>query len=240
MKHLLPIFFLLIFYCPTVAQERVETASNRAEKATASFKHSADLGKESLPLKLFKQAKAVAVVPNVTEVNMFLNRLSKGRGLMMMRNSTGWTIPTFMSFASTGYELKIAAKKNFDIIFLFMDDKAIELLKKGDIKPEKITGGKFALGPVVDGKGTDLTLLKASVLYYTLEDGKLSNETFSNDAFFNGVVLSHDNIMNKTIYKKKAQTIFSESADDIKSAPEIEDFKKAVITTDAEISPSTY
>ena len=218
--------FLIVLACFALSSAQkgnvVSLASERAEKATAILKQFPARGADSVPLEVFRKAKAVGVFNDVTRFSLLLSEGIKGKGVLSARAPNGWSVPVFISLAASGFQFKIAAKKNFDIVFFIMDDKAFEKLKNGGFNPQ------LTLGPIIGGKGAELALEKASVLYYTFEDGKLSGVEVEGNNFVNAVHIGLDNNLNKALYDKKAQTILKENQDDLKAPPTVENFRQAI------------
>lgn len=223
---ILPVFFLaLCFVSAVFAQEKgniVPLASARAEKATAILKQFSAFGANSVPFEILRKAKAVGVFNNATRTNLLFSEGTKAKGVMSARSQNGWGVPLFISFASSTMKFKIADLQNYDIIFFIMDDKPLESLKKGMLKP------KMTLGPIVGGSGAETALDKASVIYYTFEDGKLSGEEIQSNNFLNTVLIGLDNNLNKKLYDKKAQILLKEETTALPALPPIESFRQTL------------
>lgn len=215
-------FFLLISLIislnfSVVAQnEKVALATARTEKAIQVFSQFAALGTDSVPFQLFKKAKAVAVFGEIEKNNGFmkmnyLSKFIKGYGLLTFREEKEWSVPTFLSCAGMKMgNFQLSKEKQIGAVFLFMNDNSIEIIKKGNIRGDKITGDQFALGPLVKGKVSDLTIEKAAILYYTFEDNKLSGDELKNTKIGDNLRILHDDELNKLIYGKKYKAILSE------------------------------
>lgn len=226
-KMKIPLAFLLIFFLVSagLAQEKgnvIPLASARAEKAAAILKQFSVFGADSVPFEILRKAKAVGVFNDANRINLLFSQGIKAKGLMSARSQNGWGVPLFISFGASSVQFKIADQKNYDILFFIMDDKSIESLKKGMLQP------KLTLGPIVGGKGTDLALEQASVIYYTFENGKLSGEELGGNRFFNTVVIGLDNNLNKKLYNKKAQTLLKEETNELSALPPVENFRQTL------------
>jgi lipid-binding SYLF domain-containing protein len=225
------LFFFLCF--PVCAQpEKAKIATIRTEKAIEVFSHFYALGSESLPFELFKKAKAVAVFGEIEKSRWFLNALStniKGYGLLTFRQETDWSQPTFLYCRGIemGLNFNFSEKKRLGVVFLFMNDKSIELIKRGNIGANKIAEKELALGPLVKGKGAELTIEKAAILYYTFEEDKLSGEELKNTIISDAFAIKHDNELNKAIFGKKFKAILSENFNS-QSLSIIEKFRQTI------------
>jgi lipid-binding SYLF domain-containing protein len=200
---------LILVCAPTtgfVAQSsRIQTALTRVDKAAALMKSFSDLGSDSVPLELMKKAKAIAVVPEMGQKSTFLARTSDGRGIFVRRNDDGtWGFPTYVRCVAVRTEFTPTlfwTNSKIDIVFLFMDERGFDLIHGYWKDPAKVIHEKLALGPVIRGKGADVTTDNAWVLYYTFEDGKLSGEEFHNNKFASTTALRHDDDNNRAVYK---------------------------------------
>lgn len=234
-SFLFPVFLLCL---PASGQnERLKTAAARTEKAIEVFSHFSALGSDSLPLALFKKAKAVAVFSEIKKDNWFLNVLAKditGHGLLTFRKEDAWSVPTFLSCRGIemGPDLKVFKNEKLGTVFLFMNDKSVELIKRGDIRGGKIVGAEFALGPLVKGKGSELTIEKAAILYYTFEENKLSGEELKSTHFSDAFAFKHNEDMNRAIFGKKFKAILSANSNSPK-IPEVERFRQAIAESSA-------
>src|SRR5437868_5055967 len=164
------IYFFLLFFALNFSvfaqNEKVKIAAARIGKAIDVFSHFTALGSDSLPAELFKKAKAVAVFGEIEKNKTFpftLGAPINGYGLLVFRQETGWSVPTFLRCRGmeTGLNLKLFGKEKLGTVFLFMTDKSIEIIKKRNAVGKKITGKELALGPLFTGKGAELTIEKA-------------------------------------------------------------------------------
>lgn len=225
--------FILFLSVNVLPQDKtkLDTANSEAEKVNAVLKTFLALGTDSVPFEVFKKAKGIAVFENVSQINLLMSKGGKGKGLVSIRNGDGWSIPTFVNFAHFGYELKIADKKNFDIICFIMTQYLVEKLKNGSIKPDELNNHKLALGPVVKGAGAEVVIERSSLIYYTFQNGKLSGIEFQNDGFFTGITITHDNKLNQSIYQKKGQTILSQNPNNLTPLNTVNLFQQTIINS---------
>jgi lipid-binding SYLF domain-containing protein len=226
--HLLKIFAVFIFVTSVWAQNPKELATGvqRAEKSTEILKQFAALGAASLPVEYLGKAKAVAVFPGLTRVNILLSELTIGNGIVAIREADGqWGVPAFLGLKAQDMNLKIAGKKTFDAVILFMDDEAVGWLKKGDVGFTSDGKRKMTLGPVIGGKGAEELMQAAKVLYYTLDKGQLIDTGLSTDSLFKAVAVVQDNNMNKSVFGLRTKQLFSAPEASIKIPKEIESYR---------------
>lgn len=222
------IFLLTLVVYPQKPKD-LTTAVERADKSAEVIKQFASLGADSLPVQLLKKAKAVAVFSGMTRVNILLNELTTGNGLAAFRTSdNGFAAPFFLALKAQDINLKMAGKKNFDVVLLFMDDPSIEWIKKGDISFTADGKRKIALGPVIEGKATKEKLESVNVLYYAMSSGQLIDTGLGNDSFFKAVAVFHDNNMSKAIFGMKNKQFFATPEANLKIPEKVENFRGAL------------
>jgi len=227
------LLFLLVSAGWSQNSRDLNTAAARAEKSAEVIRQFAALGSDSVPVEYFQKAKAIAVFPGLTKVNILLSELIIGNGIVSLHSDNNWSVPVFLAFKGTDTNLKIAGKKSFDTVFLFMTDESIEWLKKGDIGFDSGSKRKAMLGPVIGGEGTDRTIEQASLIYYTFDKGQLVDTNLSNDTFFKAFGILHDNNMNKSIFRMRTRALFAALEESIKVPSEIEKFRTALIEISA-------
>lgn len=225
---ILCLLMLTVLVYPQKAKD-LTTANERAGKSTEVVKQFASLGANSLPVQLLKKAKAVAVFPNITRVNVLLNELTSGNGVAAFRTGeSDFAAPFFLALKAQDINLKMARKKNFDVVLLFMDDLSIEWLKKGDIGFAAESKRKIALCPVIEGKATKEKLDSVNVFYYAMSSGQLIDTGLGNDSFFKAVAIFHDNNMSKAIFGMKNKQFFATPEANLKIPEKIENFRTAL------------
>jgi len=234
--------FLLMFSLMLSASAQkpkdVATGGVRAQKSAEIVRQFAALGADSVPLEYLQKARAVAVFPGLKKINILLSELIIGNGIVALRNGDDWSAPFFLAFKGTDINFGIAGKKSFDTVFLFMDDESIGWLKKGDIGFNTDSKTKASLGPVIGGKGADRTIQEANLIYYTFDKGQLVDTNLSNDTFFKGFVIFHDNNLNKAIFGIKTKALLVAPETNIKVPDEIEKFRGALKEIDAKKAAS--
>lgn len=240
MKFYAPPLFIFLFSLCIFSQNQKDltTASVRAEKSAEILKQFAALGSDSAPFEYLKKAKAVAVFPGLTRVNILLNELTAGNGIVSLRFDEGrWSVPAFLAFKAQDLNLKMAGKKSFDVVVLFMDDQSIGWLKKGDVGFASGGKRKIALGPVISGKGADEIMKTANVIYYAFDQGQLIDTGLSNDSVFKSVAVLHDNNMNKAVFKMKTKPLFAAPESNLQIPEKIEKYRGVLKEISAENPP---
>lgn len=241
MKIFTTLFFVFSFVSSGWAQNQKDltTANARAQESAEIVRQFAAIGTDSLPFEYLQKAKAVAVFPGLAKVNILLSELIIGNGIVSLRSGNEWSVPAFLAFKGTDINFKIAGKKSFDTVFLFMDDESVGWLKKGDVGFNSDSKRKAMLGPVVGGKGADKTLEKANLVYYTFDKGQLVDTNLSNDSFFKAFGILHDNNLNKAIFGMKTKVLFAAPEERVKVPTEIEKFRTALTEVLSKTAPQS-
>ncbi len=240
MKIFTSLLFILLLVTSNRAQKPKDlaTAGARAQKSAEIIKQFAALGTESVPFEYLRKAKAVAVFPDLTRVNILLNELTLGNGIISVRSADNkWSVPAFLALKAQDINLKIAGKKSFDAVFLFMDDESIEWLKKGDVGFSSSGKRRIALGPVISGKGADDLMKNAKVIYYAFDQGQLIDTGLSTDSFFKAIGILHDNNMNRAIFGMKTKPLFTAPESSLKIPAEIEKYRTILVEVLPKTSP---
>lgn len=228
MKFFTSLFFIALFSISGLSQSQKDltTAVARAEKAAEILQQFAALGKDSAPFEYLRQAKAVAVFPNLTRVNILINELTVGNGIVTIRTDDDkWSVPAFLALKAQDLNLKIADKTSFDTVILFMDDDSIEWLKKGDINFTSGGDRRIALGPVIGGTGAEEIMKSAKVIYYSFNNGQLIDTGLNTNSIFKAVTVFHDNNMNKDIFRMKTKPLFAAPEANLKIPEGIENYR---------------
>ncbi len=88
MKIFTSLLFIFLFVTSNWSQNQKDlaTAGARAQKSAEIIKQFAALGTDSVPFEYLQKAKAVAVFPGLTRVNILLNELTLGNGIVAVRS----------------------------------------------------------------------------------------------------------------------------------------------------------
>lgn len=102
------------------------------ENEAALANEAARVVSEALSHDRLRNAKAVAVIPNVKK-GAFIFGGRWGKGLMTMRDADGhWLPPAFIQITGGNFGLQ-AGYESTDLILIFTDEKAIDSLLKGKL-----------------------------------------------------------------------------------------------------------
>ncbi len=211
-SHVLSVILVLCLFPPPVFAQKensdeIRKAVQRSEKASQAVETIMSLADQSIPKELLDKAEAIAVFPDVVKLNLFLDKFTYGHGAVCRRISGRWSVPVYISFKGAGMTLKIVGKKSPDVVMLFMNEKAVQWLEKGAFE---LKGEKKAIGGPVGVSTNDQkdTVANANIIVYSLDKGQLTGSTLSS-SLFNSFGITHDNNLNKALYKMKARNILA-------------------------------
>jgi len=167
-------------------RERIEKASEVLyDLTTASDKR--------IPRELLEHAEAIAVIPNVIQGALgFGGRW--GKGVVSKRLPNGrWSAPAFVEIGGGSFGAQIGGSST-DLVLVFTDRKAIDLLQKG--KDMKIGVDASAVaGPVGRSAEAGVNLnLKSAVYSYSRAKGLFAGVALD------GAVIDIDDSRNKKVY----------------------------------------
>jgi len=138
------------------APKQLDAATQVVQKMTSS---------NQIPSSLLKQAKCIAVIPNMTKAGFIVGG-KHGNGVVSCRTSSGWSAPAFITI--TGGSVGLQAGGAQQDILLLMNSQGAQELKSGHWE---LGGEATAAGPSGD-VGTDTsTGWKAPVLSYSDSSG---------------------------------------------------------------------
>ena len=195
----------------------------KAESAASVLKEIMIIPEKSVPGFLFKDAHAVAVIPEVIKAGFMVGG-SYGEGLISVKQKDGsWSLPCFLTIkaGSIGFQIGV---QSTDVVLVFKSEKSLNNLIKG-----KFTLGAdaaVAAGPL--GRqaqaGTDIEL-KAEIFSYSRSRGVFAGISLE------GAALEIDHDANQKFYNKtgvRPELIFDGS---IKEAPKAASaFTKTLMT----------
>ncbi|GLQ99505.1 lipid-binding SYLF domain-containing protein [Dyella mobilis] len=169
-----------------------DTPQARAQNAVRVLNEIEQAPDKSIPGDLLRDAKAIAVVPDVLKVG-FVFGGRRGEGLISMKNPDGtWSNPSFISFGGGSVGFQIGVSKT-DVILVFRTERGVDSIVNG-----KFTIGadaSAAAGPVgrTAAAATDQQL-KAEIYSYSRARGLFAGVALD------GSVMKIDYDANKAVY----------------------------------------
>jgi lipid-binding SYLF domain-containing protein len=171
----------------------------KVNEATEVIKEITAIPEEGIPPSLLANAYAVAVIPAVIKVGLVIGG-RHGTGILVVRQDSGWSNPTFVSLTGGSVGWQIGAQST-DVILVFKSQKSVDGIVKG-----KFTLGAdaaVAAGPV--GRRAEAATdaqLKAEIYSYSrsrglfagvsLEGSALQIDRDANEAFYGRSVTPDD------------------------------------------------
>ncbi len=152
-----------------------------------------------IPAKILKNAKAIAVIPNLKNGGLFING-SYGTGVLSIKESDGnWSDPSFISFRNLSFGLQ-AGIKSTDAIIVFESRRSLD-----GIADEKVTLS-FNIGGTILQNGQDMSRktdakLSANIYMYGESSGLFLNFM----SISNGIMYINDD-MNDAYYGELIDT----------------------------------
>ncbi|MBD8874244.1 lipid-binding SYLF domain-containing protein [Rhodanobacter sp. DHB23] len=175
-----------------VAHADDDTPQQRAQSAVRVLNDIEQAPDKSIPSDLLKDAKAIAVIPDVLKVG-FVFGGRRGEGLISVKSPDGtWSNPSFISFGggSVGFQIGVSST---DVILVFRTERGVDSIVNG-----KFTIGadaSAAAGPVgrTASAATDQQL-KAEIYSYSRARGLFAGVALD------GSVLKIDQDANAAVY----------------------------------------
>jgi lipid-binding SYLF domain-containing protein len=133
MRHLL--LAALVLLLPAMAAHAEDPPLVRAQNSVRVLKEIMEAPDKSIPTDLLKEAKAIAVIPDLLKVG-FVFGGRRGEGMISVKGADGtWSNPSFitMTGGSVGFQ---AGASSTDVILVFRTQRGVD----------SIVNGKFTLG----------------------------------------------------------------------------------------------
>ncbi len=173
-----------------VARETNETIQ---EARTALDEMLNRTGEKRIPADLIKNAKGIAIFPNLTKAGLILGG-RYGDGLLMLNNNGKWQGPLFISLygASIGAQLGI---ENSDLIMVFNNREALDGLEDGELT----LGAEASAAAGTWGSKAGATT-QADILVYKQAEGLFAGASIS------GGYIDVDKTANRAFYRDSETT----------------------------------
>ncbi|WP_266183695.1 lipid-binding SYLF domain-containing protein [Dyella humicola] len=125
----------LVLLLPAMAAHAEDPPLERAQNSVRVLKEIMEAPDKSIPQDLLKDAKAIAVIPDLLKVG-FIFGGRRGEGLISVKSPDGtWSNPSFitMTGGSVGFQAGVSST---DVILVFRTQRGVD----------SIVNGKFTLG----------------------------------------------------------------------------------------------
>ncbi len=172
-----------------------ETQTKIVLESAQILRNIMQIPEKSIPIKLLRNAKALAIIPHVVKVSFVVGGRF-GKGILIVKQKNGyWSSPCFINLTGGSIGWQIGAQAT-DIILVFKTIRGVEGIVSG-----KFTLGAnvaVAAGPV--GRNASVStdaMLNAEIYSYSRSKGLFAG------ACINGSAISINNGYNELYYHKK-------------------------------------
>jgi lipid-binding SYLF domain-containing protein len=170
-----------------------KSATDRIEKAAAVLQDLTASKDNRIPDEILQRAEAVVVIPHMVKGALGIGG-RYGKGVVSARAENGrWSPPAFMDVGGGSYGLQLGVSAT-DLVLVFTDRKALDMLEKGKDLKLGVDAGIVA-GPI--GRSAEAgtnAKLESAIYAYSRSKGLFAGVALD------GAVLSMDNDMNRKVY----------------------------------------
>jgi len=175
------------------AGKHEKSASRRIEKAAAVLHDLTASADNRIPNEILDRAEAIVVIPHVVKGALGIGG-RYGKGVVSERAENGrWSPPAFMDIGGGSYGLQLGVTAT-DLVLVFTDRKAMDMLEKGKDLKLGVDAG-VAAGPI--GRSAEAgtnAKLESAIYAYSRSKGLYAGVALD------GAVLYMDNDMNRKVY----------------------------------------
>ena len=162
-------------WAETPAEEKAQQAKKITE-ATAVYHELVTSTDQAVPKELLEKCKCVAVLPGVIKAAVGYGA-RHGSGVMICRNSTGWSAPAFVNISGGSVGFQLGAEST-DLVLFFMTDRGARSLVNGT----RLTlGGKASVAAGPFGRSGEVATnleLKSEIYSYARSTGLFAGLSF--------------------------------------------------------------
>jgi lipid-binding SYLF domain-containing protein len=168
-------------------------AQERLEKSASVLQYLTGVEDKRIPDALLERAEAIAVIPHMVKGAFGIGG-RYGKGVVSERLPNGrWSSPAFIQIGGGSFGLQLGASAT-DVVMVFTDKKALDLLEKGKDLKLGVDAGVVA-GPI--GRQAEAGVnanLKTAIYAYSRAKGLFAGVALD------GAVLDIDDSMNNKVY----------------------------------------
>jgi lipid-binding SYLF domain-containing protein/peptidoglycan hydrolase-like protein with peptidoglycan-binding domain len=168
-------------------------AADRIAKAAAVLHELTTSADNRIPNDLLERAEAIVVIPHMVKGALGIGG-RYGKGVVSERTENGrWSPPAFMDIGGGSFGLQIGASAT-DLVLVFTDRKALDMLEKGKDLKLGVDAGVVA-GPIGrEAEAGTNAKLESSIYAYSRSKGLFAGIALD------GAILYMDNDMNRKVY----------------------------------------
>ncbi len=171
----------------------IETNETIQEARTALDEMLNRTGEKKIPADLIKNAKGIAIFPNLTKAGLILGG-RYGDGLLMLNNNGKWQGPLFISLYGASIGAQLGIEKS-DLIMVFNNRKALDGLEDGELT----LGAEASAAAGTWGSKAGATT-QADILVYKQAEGLFAGASIS------GGYIDVDKTANRAFYRDSETT----------------------------------
>jgi lipid-binding SYLF domain-containing protein/peptidoglycan hydrolase-like protein with peptidoglycan-binding domain len=168
-------------------------AEERLSKSAAVLQDLTSASDQKIPDQLLEHAEAIAVIPNMIKGAFGIGG-RYGKGVVAERNDKGhWSTPAFSEIGGGSFGAQLGFSST-DLVLVFTDRKALDLLEKGKDLKLGVDAGVTA-GPIGRTAEAGVNANLSSAIYaYSRSKGLFAGVALD------GAVLNMDKSMNEKVY----------------------------------------
>jgi lipid-binding SYLF domain-containing protein len=168
-------------------------AADRITKAAAVLQDLTSSADNRIPNDLLERAEAIVVIPHMVKGALGIGG-RYGKGMVSARTENGrWSPPAFIDIGGGSFGLQIGASAT-DLVLVFTDRKALDMLEKGKDMKLGVDAG-IAAGPIGrQAEAGTSAKLQSAIYAYSRSKGLFAGVALD------GAALYMDNDMNRKVY----------------------------------------
>lgn len=175
----------------TGQQKDASEEAKRVGDSAAVFGEVMKAEDQAIPRSILVKAQGLAVFPSTIKAGFVVGGM-RGRGVLAVRNQSGWSAPAFLTLTGGSFGLQIGGQAA-DLILVIMNRKGLESLVNNQFKIG--ADASAAAGPVGrDAQASTDIQLRAEILSYSRARGLFAGVTV------NGSTIRQDGDANQRFY----------------------------------------
>jgi len=181
---------------PHAADDKTDD-EKRVSDATIVFQEIMAAEDKAIPKAILGKAEGIAVFPGIKKVGLGIG-VTRGRGILSVRGTGGWSAPAFLTITGGSFGLQIGGQST-DLVLVISNRKGLENLVRNQFKVG--ADASVAAGPVGrDAQAATDIQLRAQILSYSRARGVFAGVSV------NGTTIRQDGDANERLYGRKLTT----------------------------------
>lgn len=197
-RHLLATASLAIaLFAAAPSAQKASDEAKRVAEATEIFREIMGTEDKAIPKGIIGKAQAIAVFPG-TKKGAFGVGGQRGRGIISLRTSSGWSSPAFLTLTGVSFGLQIGGQET-DLILVVNNKRGVETLMRNQFKLG--ADASVAAGPVGrDAQAATDLQMRAEILSYSRARGVFAGVSI------NGSTVRQDVDAHERFYGKRLES----------------------------------